>query len=144
MHCFFNSGASHRPFYWKTHPFEFFDWTHTWYLTFGLDEFSSERSVWPPEFSNWRLLMIFWWMSFPVKRSQKLPRNLPIRVNRKLLAGTFFGSKWWNSEWFHCVDFDFEYRIYTIWWFCPKAKLLRNRLHGFWRLAWLLHRRIQG
>ena len=25
--------------------------------------------------------MIFLWMSFPVKRSQKCPRNLPIRVN---------------------------------------------------------------
>ena len=24
---------------------------------------------------------IFWWMSFPVKRPQKCPRNLPIRVN---------------------------------------------------------------
>ena len=26
--------------------------------------------------------MIFWWMSFPVKRPQKCPRNLPIRVNQ--------------------------------------------------------------
>ena len=27
--------------------------------------------------------MIFWWMSFPVKRPQKCPRNLPIRVKWK-------------------------------------------------------------
>ena len=39
---FFNSGASHGSFYWKTHPFEFFDWNHIWYLIFGLDEFSSK------------------------------------------------------------------------------------------------------
>ena len=39
---FFNSGASHRTFYWKTHPFEFFDWNHIWYVTFGLVEFSSK------------------------------------------------------------------------------------------------------
>ena len=36
------SDSSHRPFYWKTHPFEFFDWNHIWYVTFGLDEFSSK------------------------------------------------------------------------------------------------------
>ena len=95
------SGSSHRPFYWKTHPFEFFDWNHIWYVTIGLDEFSSktacvtpqnspiddwisfpeQRSSSRPGFSkNW-ITHDFWWMSFPVKPSQKCPRNLPIRVN---------------------------------------------------------------
>ena len=57
------SGSSHRRFYWKTHPFEFIGWNHK-----------------PYRYDMWHLV----WMSFPVKRSQKFPRNLPIRVKRIL------------------------------------------------------------
>ena len=28
------SGSSHRPFYWKTDPFEFFVWNQIWYITY--------------------------------------------------------------------------------------------------------------
>ena len=39
----FNSGASHRPFCWKTHPFDFFARNHLLIqVTFGLDGFSSK------------------------------------------------------------------------------------------------------
>ena len=85
---FFNSGASHRPFYWKTHPFDFFEWNHIWYLTFGLDEFSCKTACQTPHDSQ-----IDDWMSFPVKRSQKFPRNLPIRVK---LAEVFWLSFFLN------------------------------------------------
>ena len=34
---------------------------------------------------NWIDTHDFWWMSFPVNRSQKCPRNLPIRVNTLIL-----------------------------------------------------------
>ena len=106
------SGSSHRPFYWKTHPlkllstysvfFQFWGVTQTvllenssirifiydiWYVTFGLDEFSSKTACAMPQTSP-----IDDWMSFPVKRSQKFPR---IRVisqvseieNSKLIFG---------------------------------------------------------
>jgi len=69
----------------------FFDWNHIWYVTFGLDEFSSKRSSSRPGFSkNWMVPMIFWWMSFPVKRSQKFPRNLPIRVKEAYISNSTF------------------------------------------------------
>ena len=43
------SGTSHRPFYWKTHPFEFFDWIYIWYVTFGLDDLSSKTACVTPQ-----------------------------------------------------------------------------------------------
>ena len=65
-----------------------FYWNHIQYVTFGLDEFSSKTVQAGPSSSRPGFkkteLMIFWWMSFPVKRSQKFPRNLPIRVKLKL------------------------------------------------------------
>ena len=106
------SGTFLRPFYWKTHPSKnheylfsflknrvvswtvllenssiwFFDWNYIWYVTFGLDEFSSKTVQLTNRFfkklNDFLVLMIFWWMSFPVKRPQKCPRNLPIRVNK--------------------------------------------------------------
>ena len=74
---FFNSGASHRPFYWKTHPFEFFDWNHKWYVRFDLES--------------------RFWISFPVKRSQKFPRNFDVGDGcwrRNVLVTTF--RYWWR------------------------------------------------
>ena len=62
------SGSSYRPFYWKTHPFDFFGWNHIWYVTFGLDEFSSKTVCVTPRNSP-----IDDWMSFPVKRSSWRP-----------------------------------------------------------------------
>ena len=61
-------------FYCKTHPFEFFDRNHIWYVTFGLGEFSTKTAC-----------NAFFWMGCSVKRSRKFPGNLPISVN-----GTFF------------------------------------------------------
>ena len=58
------SGSSHRLFYWKTHPSDFFDWNHIWYVKFGLDEFFSKTACVTPRNSP-----IDDWMSFPVKRS---------------------------------------------------------------------------
>ena len=41
--------------------------------------------------------MIFWWMNFPIKRSQKFPRNLPIRV-KSGPYGRSNGRSWmWNQ-----------------------------------------------
>ena len=51
----------------------FFDWNHIWYVTIGLDEFSSKKACVTPQNSP-----IDDWMSFPVKRSQKFPTNFPI------------------------------------------------------------------
>ena len=64
----FISGSSHRPFYLKTHPFEFFDWNHIWHVTFGLDKFSSKTDYVTPQKS-----LIDDWMRFPVKRSSARP-----------------------------------------------------------------------
>ena len=68
---FFDSWASHRPFYWKTHPFEFFDCNHIWYVTFGLDEFSSKAACVTPQNSP-----IDDWMSFSVQRSSSVIKKL--------------------------------------------------------------------
>jgi len=61
-------GSSHRPFYWKTHPFEFFEWNHIWYVAIGMDEFSSKMACVTPQNSP-----IDDWISFPVKRSSSRP-----------------------------------------------------------------------
>ena len=91
-----------RPFWWKTHHFffeisllgrhigrftgklvhstetiyDFFDWNHIWYATFGLDKFSRKTARVTPQNS-----LIDDWMSFPVKPSEKFPINKPIRIN---------------------------------------------------------------
>ena len=44
--------------------------------------FPVKRSSSRPGFKK-LVLMIFWWVSFPIKWSQKFPRNLPIRVKIK-------------------------------------------------------------
>ena len=62
-----NSGASHRLFYWKTHPFEFFERNDMWYVAIGMDKFSSKMACVTPQNSP-----IDDWISFPVKRSSSL------------------------------------------------------------------------
>ena len=59
---FFNSGASHRPFYWKTHPAQML---HIIYGFSQKDEWMSfpvKRPVWRP--GKWKFQKHFW-MSFP-------------------------------------------------------------------------------
>ena len=56
-----------------------FFWLKPYMICNILSGFSS-KTVHPVLKKTEYVLMIFWWMSFPVKRSQKFPRNLPIRV----------------------------------------------------------------
>ena len=52
----------------------FFEWNHIWYVTFGLDEFSSNTACVMPQNSSFDD-----WISFPEIRSSSFFRNSPIR-----------------------------------------------------------------
>ena len=52
--------------------------------------------------------MIFWWMSFPVKRSQKFPRNLPIRVNLIYFSES---ASWWSSIRWNILKEGYTYSL---------------------------------
>ena len=84
---FLFSGSSHRPFYWKTDPFDFL--TETIYAMYNLVSisFPVKRSSSRLSFfiKTEKVLMIFRWTSFPVKQSQEFSRNLSKRVKSLML-----------------------------------------------------------
>jgi len=95
------SGSSHRQFFWKTRPFEFFDWygismSHTIYdmyntppniPNFDLDEFSSKTACVTPQNST-----IDVWMSFPEIGLAQTPILNKLNRYSKILVGWIFNK----------------------------------------------------